>query len=237
MPDSAVIDVSQQKLHDLLAEQAESPTLEYIGDCDLAERRDIVELATEVGAMAAQGGWIVVGVDDRGVPTGQLDARKLRLFDDATLRDKLAKYLPSVELRSSQHQLGAQSVALVGVAAHPDCAVVFAADGSYEHHGATQSAFRRGDVFVRHGSKSERPVQTDIARIRSTAIERARLWQNEVPLVEQAILELRQTAEAEQARYADNRIGIYRPTTVPTLRKRLCSRPRRASNECDGARN
>jgi hypothetical protein len=45
-----------------------------------------------------------------------------------------------------------------------------------------------------------------------------------VPLIEQTILELRQIAEAEQARYADNRIGIYRPRTVPTLRKRLSSR-------------
>src|SRR5437899_2752203 len=101
----AEADVSQQKLLDLLGEHAESSALEFIGACDLSNRREIVELASEVGALAAQGGWIVVGSDDYGQLTGGLTEQRARQFDDATLCDKLARYLPSVDLRVGQHTL------------------------------------------------------------------------------------------------------------------------------------
>src|SRR5437879_1890094 len=104
-------EVHETQLRSLLAQQAESSELEFIEDCDLDERRDTVELATEVGAMAARGGYIVVGSDDHGQPTGRLDARKAGLFDDAILQDKLGRYLPaSVSLRTGRHQLNGSFV-------------------------------------------------------------------------------------------------------------------------------
>ncbi len=64
--------VSREKLGQLLDEQHESESLDYEATCDLRERRDVVELAKDVGAMQVDGGFIVVGADDRGNPTGQL---------------------------------------------------------------------------------------------------------------------------------------------------------------------
>ncbi len=78
------LDVGRDRLLTLLAQQAESVTLEFVGDCDLSERREVVELASEVGALAARGGSLVVGVDDHGHPTGMLDERKAGLLDEAT---------------------------------------------------------------------------------------------------------------------------------------------------------
>jgi hypothetical protein len=218
-------DVSQDKLRDLLAERAESAALEFIGACDPSNRRDIVELASEVGALAARGGWIVVGSDDHGRLTGNLTEEHARQFDDATLRDKLARYLPSVDLRVGRHTLDSKRVVLICVEAHPDGAVVFAADGAYEYGGKQQVAFRAGEMFVRHGSKSERPNQADITRIARAAIERARLWLEEIAQVEQAISEIGVAARAEAQAYPDGRMGGFgRDTGIPTMRRRLASR-------------
>ncbi len=181
-------DVSQQRLLALLGEQAESASLEFVGDCDLSERRDVVELASEVGALAAGGGWIVIGVDNHGGVTGMVDERKAQQFDEATLRDKLSRYLPpSLELRVGRHQLESRWVVLIHVEAHPDGAVVFSGDGTYDHDGKSRTAFRTGEVFVRHGTKSERPTQQDIARLARAAVDRARLWLEELHRVEEAV--------------------------------------------------
>lgn len=173
----STVDVSQDQLRALLAEQAESPSLEYIGDCDLDERRDTVELATEVGALAARGGWLVIGSDDHGDPSGLLDERKAGLFDEAKVRDKLSRYLPAtLDLRVGCHQVDAGWAVLIHVGAHPDGAVVFIGDGTYDEKGSSRTAFRKGEFFVRHGTKSERPTQDDVSEIGRSAVEKARLW-------------------------------------------------------------
>lgn len=74
--------VDATTLRELLAEEHESDCLEYVAECDLAERRDIVELATEVGALGA---YLVIGADDDGRPMSSLDARMAQLFDDLVL--------------------------------------------------------------------------------------------------------------------------------------------------------
>lgn len=103
--------VTAAKLRDLLAEEHESDVLEYVSACDVRVRREIVELATEVGALAARGGHVVIGVDDRGRPAGTIDLEVVALFDDATVRDKLAKYLPpSSSTSASTYRLKARSL-------------------------------------------------------------------------------------------------------------------------------
>jgi hypothetical protein len=219
------LEVTEARLRELLAEQAESATLEFVGDCDLSNRRDVVELASEVGALAAAGGSIVIGVDDHGVPTGMLDTRKAALFDEASLRSKLARYLPSVDVRTAWYRLGEKPVVLIRVEPHPDGVAVFAADGAYEQDGKMRSAFRAGDIFVRHGTKSERPRQADIARLTRVAVERAQIWQDEIARIEQAVLDIGDTARAEAERSPDGRFGGYgRVTKVPTVRRRLAAR-------------
>jgi hypothetical protein len=208
------LEVTEARLRELLAEQAESATLEFVGDCDLSNRRDVVELASEVGALAAAGGSIVIGVDDHGVPAGMLDARKVALFDEASLRSKLAR-----------DRLDEKLVVLIRVEPHPDGAAVFAADGAYEQDGKMRSAFRAGDIFVRHGTKSERPEQADIAHLTRAAVERAQVWQDDVARIEQAVLDIGDTARAEAESSPDGRLGGYgRVTKVPTVRRRLAAR-------------
>jgi hypothetical protein len=215
--------VNELQLQALVAEQAESASLEYVGDCDLANRRDIVELASEVGAMAAAGGYIVVGVDDHGRPTSRLDTRKAKLFDDASLRDKLGRYLPaSVDLRTGRHLLAEGWAVVIHIASHPDCAAVFIADGTFEENGRPATAFRAGEFFVRHGSKSERPTQEDIARLRREAVEGKRLWLEQMQRVEDAVAGIGRIASEEAQYSSDGRLAGYGVASrIPTARRRL----------------
>jgi hypothetical protein len=180
--------VSAQALADLLAVQAERDWLDYKQQCDLSATRDVIELAKDAGAMMIIGGYIVVGADDHGQPAG--DVLHPELFDTATLHAKLAKYLPKpFEIRSATHHYQGQSYAIVYVAPHQDGFCVFAGEGTYRAPGAQpRTVFRPGDVLARHGTRSERWQQDDIAmikrqlradadRVRDDAAEALRLLQ------------------------------------------------------------
>jgi hypothetical protein len=109
--------VTRDKLLELLAVQAELPTLDYKRECDLSGAAGTVELVKDIGAMGILGGYLVVGADDSGGVTG-LAAGQATLFDQATLSAKAARYLPAgLELRSAVHTVddgsGPQELALV----------------------------------------------------------------------------------------------------------------------------
>lgn len=109
--------VNRTKLDELLAEQHESESLDYKRRLDLNETRDRVELAKDVGAMQSVGGYIVVGADDRGVPVADLAPAEQGLFDDATIRDKLRKYLSQpIDIRCGRHEIDGKHLALIYVA-------------------------------------------------------------------------------------------------------------------------
>jgi hypothetical protein len=214
--------VNAEKLRELLAEAHESERLEYIARCNMDDRRDVVELAREIGALAARGGYLVIGVDSQGQPTGTLDSRMADLFDDATLRDKLARYLPDVEVHVGRHERSDGPIVVLAVMPHADGALVFAADGAYDHHGKQAVAFRRGEIFVRHGSKSERPNQSDIDRIRVAAVEHARLWVQQLDKIADLVVELGRIVDREVDTHPDGRlVRLGVPTQVPVGRERL----------------
>jgi hypothetical protein len=66
--------VNREKLLELLAPEAEYPALDFKSGCDLSEKRALVELAKDVGAMSVLGGFLAVGVDGQGKPTGDLSS-------------------------------------------------------------------------------------------------------------------------------------------------------------------
>ena len=168
--------VSLEKLGLLLEEGHESEQLDYKETCDLSETRDTVELAKDVGAMQVLGGYIVVGADDNGRPTGGLTEAEAQLFDESRLRAKMRRYLP--ELLSAVHTINGARLALVYVGASPKGMGVFSADGQ---HGANQVVFRRGDIFVRHGTASDRCQQSDLDLIFEQAIStRKEQWRREL---------------------------------------------------------
>lgn len=80
------------------------------------------------------------------------------------MHDKLAKYLPKpFEIRAAIHTYRSQSYALIYVMPHPDGLCVFERDGRYLDRDKQVTVFRAGDVFARHGTRSERWNQQDIA--------------------------------------------------------------------------
>jgi hypothetical protein len=106
--------------------------------------------------MQSQGGYIVIGVDGRGVATGTLTLRHVQLFDEATVRSKLKKYIAApLNLRVACHPVDGTQVALIYVPRRRTGFAVMAAPGEYVKNGKTESLFTPGDIFIRTGTSSE----------------------------------------------------------------------------------
>ncbi len=180
--------VTDEKLRQLLDERHESEGLDYKSKLCLDETRDIVELAKDIGAMQMDGGFIVIGADNNGNLTSQVTERDVKLLDEATVRPKLARYLPEpFEIRCAHYIIDGQRVGIIYVAPHPEGFCIFKADGNYS--GGT--SFRAGEVFARHGTSSEPWRQPDIRRIfeKRIALEKEN-WRREfVAYLKQAQLE------------------------------------------------
>jgi hypothetical protein len=192
--------LNTETLRQLLNEATERAGLDYKSECDLSERASLVEVIKDIGAMQIRGGYIVVGADDHGQPTGKLSEKQAKLFDQATLHDKVAKYLwEGFDVRSNWLELDGNFFGLVCVLPHADGWSPFKADGTYvadPKTGKQKTAFCAGDTFGRHGSKSEPLNQDDVreilAEIRRQERERARSEVHDV------VVELGRTAGAAQ---------------------------------------
>lgn len=177
--------VTLDKLRELLAVQTELTWLDYKESCDLSRAEGQAELTKDVGAMMIDGGYLVIGVDDDGAPVG-IPEKQAADYDEAKLAGKISKYLPTgFEVRSAVHDLGSPGasvkVAIVWIAPHPDGWCVFTRNGDYEVNNKAKVAFRAGEVYARHGSRSEPWHQTDIARARARLVAREKdKWRAEV---------------------------------------------------------
>jgi len=112
--------------------------------------------------------------------------RPAGLFDEATLAAKFAKYLRAAfAVRSEVHAVGdrndAKNVTVIWVTPHPDGRCVFTRNGDYtDRHGKAKVAFPAGEVYARHGSRSEPWNQSDIATARAGLVSRAKhAWRAE----------------------------------------------------------
>lgn len=188
--------VNDEKLAELLALQTEYPELDFKQALDLASTEDVVELAKDFGAMQVRGGYIVVGVDGHGTPTGSLDHMDARPFDEANLAPKLLRYLPEpLELRTRVLKRGDHAVALLYVGPHPSGCAFFRAVGQYQKNGKTVVAFRAGDVFWRDGTRSTALSQQGFEEIVASRILVAKQdW-----LAEQREIRSRDLAELQQS--------------------------------------
>lgn len=123
---------------------------------------------------------------------------------------------------AGRHERGEGPLVVIAVMPHRDGAAVFAADGAFGHNGKQTVAFRRGEIFVRHGSKSERPTQRDIERLRSDVVEQARLWVERLDKVADLVVEIGQIIDRERPTHPDGRLfRLHEPTQIPTARERL----------------
>lgn len=145
--------VDEETLRQVLAVGGETAALDFKSELHLDKRRDVVAVAKDIGAMAAVGGHIVVGADERGRPTGKVTERDCELFDEARLRAKVERYVGRrTTVHTAWHVVDGQCVAVIAVLPHPLGVCVFAVDGNYD--GGQE--FRAGDVFVRRGTASVR---------------------------------------------------------------------------------
>jgi hypothetical protein len=165
--------VTEEKLNQLLAEQAEHPELDYKSFLDLTDAKTRVEFAKDVAAMQSVGGYLVVGVDNKGAPTTTHGAIKPAHFDEASLRQAVGKWVPDGgRITSAVHQVGGIDVAIVFIGRRRDGFTVMKEQGVNPETG--KLLFTRGDVIVRHGTSSERWSQTDIDRLLAERDERVR---------------------------------------------------------------
>ncbi|SMC98115.1 AlbA family DNA-binding domain-containing protein [Kibdelosporangium aridum] len=200
--------VTKEKLLELLVERCELSCLDYKRQFNLGRgnTQDIVDLAKHIAAMQSEpnGGYIVVGADDHGNVVPDLSRDLARHFDDATLRPKLAKYLSEPEIRVARHDIDSSIVALIYVAPSDVGWCIFKANGEYEvdTNGKRRKEviFRVGDVFVRHGTRSERWTDADRERLVSQIVARRKeAWLVEMRTELQAIMTTAKTVQDIEA--------------------------------------
>jgi hypothetical protein len=188
MPVAVRPDLSKENLQALLTEGHESETLDYKESCNINVKDELVELVKDIGAMQILGGYIVIGADDDGNPSGQIQEAHLRAYEQASFRAKLLKYLEEpFEVRCQTHLLGADYMVLVYVAPNPNGFAAFKIEGFHSQKKGV--VFSKGAVYARHGTASEPWHATDIANVRLGIIARLKeSWMREATEVFAAAL-------------------------------------------------
>jgi len=174
--------VTEEKVAELLDLEAEYPELEFKRSIDLSSTAGTVEVTKDVGAMQVSGGYILGGVDDRGRLTGEMDGHDLRPFDQASLQQKMLRYLPrpldlrtNIVERANPGEEETHTVVVIFVAPNPNGCAFFSAHGMYrKQDGTEKTVFRTGEVFWRDGTASTRMDQAGLEEVIERRIERAK---------------------------------------------------------------
>lgn len=151
MPMSVDVD----RVRGLLARGAESDDLDYKATWDPGRKSDLVELCKDIAAMESlpDGGYIVVGANDQGAPSGMFSPEPTGDFDEQKIRSKVAAVLGEpIDLSAALHRIESNEFLLIGVGPNRDGMRIMSKDGGYEN----TTVWRAGDVFVRRGTSSVR---------------------------------------------------------------------------------
>lgn len=135
----------------------ETATLEFKEWVDLSDRESALKFVKEIVALAnAGGGRIEVGVTDEGSAAH----RSAVYVDPATLTDKVDAFISPDHLELvvevSEGSGRRYAVIVPEVAAPP---LVMAKDGTFGSGTKQATIFRKGDVFVRTGTKAQRATR------------------------------------------------------------------------------
>ncbi len=176
-------ELTPSKIAEIFERRRESAKLDYKLMVDPSSRRDAVELTKDVVAMAnSAGGYVLVGVRDDGTEVGIPD-ELLGRIDETAFRAKAGSYLgTAVDLFLNKAiERDGRRFAILTILRSRHSPLVFASDGQYPEGTRTVTVFRQGDVFVRHGSASERWNQDDVRTLYSRVVEREKeRWLTEV---------------------------------------------------------
>jgi hypothetical protein len=138
----------------------ESQHLDYKSTCDPSDTEARVKLAHDIACMAAHGGYLVIGVDGQGRPTGLLTAEQGQDFDEANLMPRIRQWLPpDVTVQIAWHSLEpGEHVALIHVEAVENGIVIMARDGQHPDRRPSRTAnvvrFREGQIVTRNGTQN-----------------------------------------------------------------------------------
>ena len=158
--------VDLEKLQTLLALGCELDELDFKEYLDLTNQKDKVELVKDLAAMQSipTGGYVIVGVDGAGKPSEKFGKLVAAEFDPANLYKIAANYLPTLQLRSTTHELFGITVAIIhSLAPDPPNIPILTKDGQYANdNGKSSTVFVAGDVFVRRGTQSIRWTPADV---------------------------------------------------------------------------
>lgn len=150
-----------------LKAKRESKFVDFKREFDPASPGEWCELIKDIVAMANSGGGVIlIGIDDGGIPSNA-DVTAILALDHAKVLDKIRKYTGSefVEIEVHEAQKGADTIALLEVAAM-EVPIVFQEVGTYEGHaGKQKTAFSKRTVYFRHGAKSEPGTTTDLRNV------------------------------------------------------------------------
>lgn len=174
--------VSDEKLSELLRLQTEYANLDYKRSVDPTVTRDLVELVKDIGAMGVLGGYLLLGVNDDGTLSGEMDDVDSRHFDEANLTSKVAKYLPSpLKLTTRVIQRDGHQLVVICVGPSSSGCVFFKVHGTYTNEREEENVvFRAGDVYWRDGTKSTRMTQQGLEQVIAQRVAHEKqIWMDE----------------------------------------------------------
>lgn len=153
----------EEKLLELLATGTEETELDFKATVDLSRGSksalDFVKDAISMGNLP-NGGYIVVGVDDRGKPAHNEQPVEVAQFDSAKLRARIAKYVDApVHVVSQPHVVDDRDVVVVYVRPNESgLPVPIKAIGQFDEDGKgnMKTVFSEGEVLIREGTSNVR---------------------------------------------------------------------------------
>jgi predicted HTH transcriptional regulator len=147
-----------------------------------SDAHDKVEVVKDIVAFSnTAGGYLIVGVDRSRKVVG-LTTSEIAALDEAVIRSQVQSYLGgAIDLFVSTVAREGKDCVIITTLRSGRSPLVFQKDGNYLVNGKTREVFRAGDVFVRHGSASERWNQSDVREMYARIVEREKeRWLTEI---------------------------------------------------------
>ena len=154
----------------------ESRAVEFKESIDLGQAGDWCEIVKDIVAIANSGGGVIYfGLRNDASPSGWDPAQVLSL-DAAVIVDKVSKYTGEqyADFEIREQKVKGKRIAAMTLNGVP-APMVFSQPGTYEvSPGKQKTAFGRGTVYVRHGSKSESASSKDLRGFVEREVEKIR---------------------------------------------------------------
>jgi len=151
----------------------ESRYIEFKDRFDVNSSQHWCEIIKDIVAISnSGGGCIVFGVNDDGSPS-EYDVSSVLGLDPATITDKIAKYtdIQFLDFEIEEIEKRGHKVAILIINA-TEVPIIFTKPGTYSIcDGKQKTAFGRGTIYFRHGTKSEPGNYCDLQRAVERRIE------------------------------------------------------------------